>query len=314
MTLDPGHGFPARAALAADGLHLALQPVGADEFRDPFVADTLKRVGGPLSVQSIPAHQLGGATTDTAPAGLIFHIARCGSTLVSQMLQASQRVVVYSEPIALNEVLTGAAQVDRPLAVAALRTLGARFAAHAGGPYVVKLSSWNALHADLVVEAFPRTPWAAVIREPLEVCVSLQRSRPGWLRPESAALFAAQVPLGAAPDGDERRVASFIAAFCAALAQLDPARGLVLPYPSLPGAVASRLAPHFGLTLDDAALGRMAGASRRHAKAPAERAPMFEQDTDAKRAAATPRLREAVQAIAQPAYARLVEAMAACLA
>jgi hypothetical protein len=314
MTPARRHGFPARAALTADGLHLALQPVGIEEFHDPFVADTLKRVGGEFSVQSIPLPQLGEATADTAPVGLIFHIARCGSTLVSQMLHASQRVAVYSEPIALNEILSAVARVDRPVAVAALRTLASRLAAHAGRPYVIKLSSWNALHADLVAEAFPGTPWAAVVRDPLEVCVSLQLSRPGWLRPQSGALFAAHVPMDTLPGGDEPRVARFIGAFCAALARLDAVRGVVLPYTSLPNAVAGRLAAHFGLTLDDAARQRMAEASRRDAKAPSDHARLFQRDTEAKRAAATPALVDAVRAFAQPAYERLLESMAARLA
>ncbi len=123
---------------------------------------------------------VGWAARDTAPVGIIFHVARCGSTLLSQSLKRLDDLVVYAEPQPVNEILAPPHKWPRADLVAALRTLSAAFARHARRPYVLKLSSWNTLYCDIVAEAFPDTPWVLSLRDPVEVGVSLLASPPGW--------------------------------------------------------------------------------------------------------------------------------------
>ena len=74
------------------------------------------------------------AASDTAPAGIIFHVARCGSTLISQSLKQLGTLAVYAEPQPVNEILVPPHQWPRADMVAAIRALGSAFARHAGGP------------------------------------------------------------------------------------------------------------------------------------------------------------------------------------
>lgn len=309
----PPPELPARAALRGDRLFFEMHAIAPAELREPFLQQTVQRVAAAPALLQIERDELPATAAamapGAAPAGIVFHVGRCGSTLVSQMLRQVPGLRVYSEPLAVNEILVPPHAWDRAGRVAALRATAELFAQHAGAPYVIKLSSWNTLYAGLVAEAFPSVPWAFVVRHPLEVCVSLCQRPPGWLRDgRGARLFADLVAADGARDerdDDEAFVARLFAAYCRAVTALDAGRGLVLPYDDLAQAVATRLAPHFGLTLDEATLQRVMAASQRDAKAPPDTDAAFAPDGGRKRAAASDRLREAVQRLAEPDWRRL---------
>ncbi len=176
------HWLPIRAALRPDGLLVALRDIKPHELRDAFMQETVARLSGADQLLQVSRADLLKPVTGPQPAGLVFHVARCGSTLVSQTLKQFDGVTVYAEPLPFNEVLLPPHAGSRAEMVGALRALGAALARHAGGPFIIKFSSWNTLFCDLLVEAFPATPWALCLRNPAEVAVSLLRETPGWLR------------------------------------------------------------------------------------------------------------------------------------
>ena len=304
--------LPARAALRPEGLYLDLRDIGPEQLQDPFLQHTVQRVPSRSTVVQVRRQELGLVPPGSAPAGIVYHVGRCGSTLVSQLLRQHERLVVYSEPLAVNDVLVPPQEWSRAELVGALRTLGACFAGHAGKPWVVKLSSWNTLYCDMVAEAFPATPWVLCVRDPLEVCVSLLERRPGWLRDagEPSHRFAPLVDPGRSSRTAEDYLARLNAAYYGAIGRLDPARGGLVEYETRPDAVWSRVAPGFGLTIDERTKERMSRASRADAKAPVGSPKAFEPDRERKRTVASPALREAVDSIARPARARLVAARA----
>jgi hypothetical protein len=289
-------------------LYVALRDIDPAELHDPFMQETIKRVPARETLIEITKTELGELAQESAPAGIVFHVARCGSTLVSKMLKQHTGLVVYSEPLPLNEILLPPHKWARADLAAALRALGHLMRRHAGRPYVMKLTSWNTLFCDLVAEAFPETPWALCVRDPLEVCVSLMQSTPGWLRNATQAghPFAPQVDPKRQSQTQEDYVARLFAAFCVAADRLDRKRGLLLAYDTLPDAVWRSLAPHFGVTITDAVKDKMALASGAYSKAPIASARIFVPDDAAKRAAASPALRAAVDGLARPAFERLV--------
>ena len=79
-----GDWLPARAALHPTGLYFALRDIAAAELQDPFMQEPVARVAAPERFVQVVPEDLGRAPPASAPAGLIFHEARCGSTLVSQ--------------------------------------------------------------------------------------------------------------------------------------------------------------------------------------------------------------------------------------
>lgn len=307
MQATQGDWLPARAALHPTGLYFALRDIRAAELQDPFMQETIARVPARESVVQVARADVGKGATGTAPGGIVFHVSRCGSTLVSQLLKQQVGVVVYAEPLPVNEILVPPHKWPRAEVVAALRSLGAAFARHARKPYVLKLTSWNLLFCDLVAEAFPESPWVLCLRDPVEVGVSLLRQPPGWIWEGEgpAAAFARFVDPDGVAQSREAYVARLYAAFCDAASRLDPGRGRLVGYPSLPAATWETIAPHFGQPVDAALRVRMQSAAAMDAKAPIGRPAAFTGDAAAKQAAAGESLRREVDLHARPALARL---------
>lgn len=305
-------GLPVRAALDRTGLYLALRRIGRDELQDAFMQQTIARIRAKERIVQVARDALGRAARDEAPAGVIFHVARCGSTLISQSLKRLDDLVVYAEPQPINEILAPPHKWPRADLVAALRTLGAAFAQHARRPYVLKLSSWNTLYCEIVAAAFPDTPWVLSLRDPVEVGVSLLKSPPGWFQATSEASrgLLERVDPAHASRSREEFVARTYGAFCAAATELDVRRGRLAPYDSLPASVWRIVAPHFGLTVDDSQRERIAEAARRHAKAALGTVVEFKSDVAAKQDAASPALRLAIDSLARPQLERLMRSHA----
>lgn len=301
-------GLPTRAVLGATGLHLELRSIEPEQLHDPFLQQTVTRVPAQQVRIEIPKAELTKKSSTAGPAGLIFHVARCGSTLVSQLLKHDEQIVVYSEPLTFNEVLVPPHKWTPAELVEAVRTLGASFARHAQKPYVLKLSSWNTLYCDLVAEAFPATPWALCLRDPVEVCVSLLDRPPGWMRdsPSAPHLFTRIVDPTQSCRTREDYCARVYAAFCEAAGRLDVNRGKLIRYEALPDAVWDDLGPHFGFSFDDQAKRLMSESSRTYSKSKVGQTTEFLPDDAKKRAAASSELRRSVEAVARPALERLI--------
>ncbi len=302
-----GNLLPARAVLRGDGLYLALREIGPGQLQDAFMQETIARIPAAESFVHIAREDLGKASPETAPAGLIFHVARCGSTLISQLLKTLDNVVVYSEPLPFNELLLPPHKGPRHELVAALRSLGDAFARHAGRPYVLKFSSWNTLFCDLLTEAFPGSPWILSLRDPVEVGVSLLQQPAGWMRANDDA--SRQLIRYVDPDSTARSPEEFVArlygAFCAAACHLDAGRGRLVRHDALPAAAWEIVAPHFSQSVDDVQRERMAQAARINAKAPVGQNAVYASDVARKQAGASAALRDAIATFARPSLERL---------
>ncbi len=204
------------------------------------------------------------ACADAPPAGFIFHLSRCGSTLVARLFQAAGMRVIAEAPPVDRAVQAGRADW--------LRWLVAAFGG--GTPYLVKLDSWHIHSFPLIRAAFPAVPWVFLFRDPREVLLSHRRSPgmqslPGALDPQLLRVSSETAFLHR-----DEWCAHVLAALCrSALEHLDEG-GLAVDYRDLPGA-ADSIARHFGIALDDAARERMAGAAKFDAKKPGS---MFHRD------------------------------------
>jgi hypothetical protein len=227
--------------------------------------------------------------------------------LISQLLKTHDDLVVYAEPLPCNELLLPPHKWPRHELVAALRSLGDAFARHARKPYVLKFSSWNTLFCDLLAEAFPDSPWVLSLRDPVEVGVSLLSQPAGWMRDADgpAKELRRYVDAEGAAQSPEEFVARLYGAFCDAAGRLDAGRGRLVHYETLPAAVWEIVAPHFAHSIDDRQRARMAQVARVDAKAPMGKAAEFAGDAATKQAAASPALRQAIEAFARPSLQRL---------
>ena len=312
-----GDAAPPRGWLPARVTGQAGEPVvdwaffGARRLTQPFYEESLGAVASlPFNRLFRLRTRLGdlAARAAFAPAGFIFHMSRCGSTLAAQMLAASDANLVVSEAPPIDAVV----RIDRATAgrdgeaahAARLAAIVGAFEHVRGGAgrLFVKLDSWHACALPLFRRAFPATPWVFLYREPIEVMVSHLRRRGMQMTPELIApsFFGADWQ-GASPDEDY--AASVLAAICtAALAAYEGGGGLLVNYRELPGALASRILPHFGVEAAPEEIAVIEAASGRDAKHPAT---AFAPDSAAKQAAATPAIRAAVVRHLADVYAQL---------
>lgn len=293
-------------ALLLDWVHFADAPLA-----EPFFGLSLQRARArPLNRAFPCATPLAGAAQGRRPDGLIFHQSRCGSTLVSAMLGALPGATSVSEPAPVNAVvqLVLAGRLPLEEGVAALRAVVGgygRRAQRASGPFFIKLDSWHSRALPLFRAAFPDTPWLFLFRDPVEILVSHQRMRgpqtiPEMMHPSWYGLEAGE---GAPGEDYCARVLARIGE--AALAHRGLGGGLFVDYAELPGAVAGRILPHFGIAAKPEAVAAMAAVTGRDAKAPYQ---PFAADAEAKRRAAGEAALAAVEAHMRPVFARLCAA------
>lgn len=117
--------------------------------------------------------------------GFIFHMSRCGSTLVSQMLATNSRFFVISEPTIINAILDPALNIPdnlrKSLLVAAMKSLVTCMPSGSELMFI-KFRSWNTLFLETILTSFPSVPWIFVHRQGTEVLQSVFQKPPGWLR------------------------------------------------------------------------------------------------------------------------------------
>lgn len=265
--------------------------MSGERFTDPFFDQSVARlmksdegrsiVRTPLSV----LHELDQAPS-LNPCGFIFHVGRCGSTLVSRLLGLVPGVIAVREPRPVNNLLE--ADPERLDEVARVRTLQSLIRALGRvrfgdeSHFVLKLSSWNIRKAALFREAFPDVPMVWVQRRPLEVLASMFADPPGWLalrnHPAKAAQFFGLDPAAVMRmDGFEFAAQLLASMFDAAA---DAELGII-DYDDLPRAVSDVVAPLFGITFSSADRTLMEEQARYHAKS-ADAVP-FSDDSERKR-------------------------------
>lgn len=234
------------------------------------------------------------------PSGFIFHLSRCGSTLLAQMLAAVPEHVVISEAQPIDAVLRAGETcpgLDDEQRAQWLRWMISALGQPRRGErrLFLKLDSWHALDLPLIRRAFPEVPWIFLYRDPLEVLASQLARRgaqtvAGLLSPALFGIDPAQGPLMPAHD----YCAAVLAAISeAALRHCDGGARLI-NYSQLPQAATALVLPHFGVEPCAGQLEGMAAAARFDAKTPAQ---AFSRDpsklarlTAVQRAAVEPRL------------------------
>lgn len=251
---------------------------------------------------------------EVKPAGFIFHVSHCGSTLLANALRTAEGVQVVCESRFLTQVLlpvhVPTSDYMRERWSSRLRAvLGAFFSLFAHHPdgrahrLVIKTASTSLLSMGLLRSLFPDTPCVVLIRDPAEVIVANMQIGGGWFAskemPESAGrLFGFKEPVAAMPV--EEYAARVVGALMnAALA--SPVEGTMLvDYEDLNERRMREIASFFGLELP---LGseRLEPVFGYYAKDPAQRQ-KFEDDRARKRDSVTPELRAASRRWAMPAY------------
>jgi hypothetical protein len=114
---------------------------------------------------------------DVKPAGFIFHLSRCGSTLISGCLSEPDSTCVFSESPLLTELL-----LDNKLSTVQQKKFLCSFinlqaAAFQNRPQlIIKWNAWDIFRFEIIRELYPQVTVIFLVRDPIEILASHQRS------------------------------------------------------------------------------------------------------------------------------------------
>jgi hypothetical protein len=255
--------------------YLGQRRLTAAFFEDSFVG----QAAADKRVCRTPLAALDDLPEAVAPSAFIFHVSRCGSTLLTQLLATLPRCIVASEPPVLDAFFrlhqlkpqhSGGAHTLRQLMAA----LGQRRSPNESH-FFVKFDSWHLPWMAWLRSVFPETPCLLLYREPAEVLASHRRQRGAHMVPGLVDLSALQLDLSGLAPGDLDGYAARVLAgvFRAALAHCrGEASGgqalTLLNYSQLPAALRTELLEQWGLKCSTDELAAMQLRAKSHAKNP----------------------------------------------
>jgi hypothetical protein len=241
--------------------------------------------------------------------GLIYHMSRCGSTLLAQMFAAVPENAVSSEPDPLDGVIQWLqlADVEPQLANVAIRAIISALGRDRGNgqrQQVIKLTPWNVFGLPIIRAALPEVNWVYLYRDSVEVMVSVMH-RPGLH--SVAGLLPDQIT-HAAGDGSSSQE-EYAGQVLAAMGKtvLDHWKlggGLLVAYPNVAEAATSGILTHFGMEAASDGLALMQTASQRDAKMPDQ---AFANDAAQKRADASIEMVAVANRLMEPIHYQLIE-------
>ncbi len=181
--------------------------IGDKSFEEPFFADTIgacyqfpvnsKFIKTVSTVDILPEWST--TINSVEPAAFIFHISRCGSTLLSQLLAMDPGHIVLSEVPFFDELLrmhyqwpgTSFETTDKWLQ-AAIKFYGQKRRGDERHLFI-KADCWHIFFYERLRKLYPGTPFILLYRSPDEVLQSQQKRRgmqavPGIVQPELMGL------------------------------------------------------------------------------------------------------------------------------
>lgn len=196
------HWYPARLRNDKHGLHCEWIELKDIPFADPFFDETLTRGRGkplnsgcfrPTSSIAVLA-EWSNALPHVQPTAFVFHVSRCGSTLLSQLLGLHPRSISLAEVPFFDDVLRLPFKASVPSGVDLNRALAAAIAIygqHRTGDekhLFIKLDSWHVFFWRQIRACYPDVPFFLLYRRPDEVLQSHRKLRgmhavPGLIEP-----------------------------------------------------------------------------------------------------------------------------------
>lgn len=190
LPLPPGW-IPYKLTTDAGQLLVHWLYTGDKKFSEPFFEETIlkckshdynsRRYSAVSSLEGLVSSARN--LVPAAPAAFIFHTSRCGSTLLTQLLDTSPRCMVLSEVPLLDQVMRLPVSQEflnhrvQEEALKAVIALLAQTSADRNEHVFIKLDSWHVCFHKLLRKLYPETPFILIYRKPEEILRSQQRRR-----------------------------------------------------------------------------------------------------------------------------------------
>jgi hypothetical protein len=298
---------------------------GPTPLAEPFfgqTADRLRKAAQPAReiVTNIATMiRMSNGLPAVRPAGFIFHVSHCGSTLLSNALKLAPQTVVASEPPALvrltrrySDPATGYlknrwAGTRRDLMDSIFRLL-AHYRTGEIEQVVIKFASANLMSMKMVRSCWPDTPCVVLVRNPSEVLVTALKGG-GWLEWKTQGDLACELfgwtelPQTVQEMAKEDYCARAMGQLLASALEAVDEHCKVIDYEDLNRQRICEITSFFGLALPEDGKG-LDHVFSYYAKDPEGRRP-FQHDSARKRRLASRVLHQSAQRWAVPAYAEL---------
>ncbi len=222
-------------------------------------------------------HEWATAADTIAPTAIIFHVSRCGSTLLSQLLATNTADIVLSEVPFFDELLrmgyrNGNTETVLPLLDDAIKLYGKKRRPDQEHLFI-KADSWHIHFYDELRNMYPGTPVLLLYRRPDEVIRSQQKQRgmhaiPGMIEP---GLFGFPEEAAFSTDLDAYMAGvleTYYAAFTAILKK-DPL-AFAFDYKEGMMNIVQQMLEKCGIALSAAQSAAMLDRSSRHSKYPGQ--------------------------------------------
>jgi len=319
---DFSNWLPIQFTFRGEGTSVRWIDFGRSTLEEPFFNQTLRRLRTtkpPAAERTTDVSELYNQllATGQTPAGVIFHVSRCGSTLLLNALKTDRNVVGLSESAAIGPLLNAEVfwnsgmprtmwESTRRRLIEAVLESYARMSSTKDAKIVIKCHAATILQIATARQVWPSVPFVVVVRNPIDVIVSNVLVPAGWLR-------ARHIPIGRRNMfgwmSDEIEAMS-VEEYCArgigrfmevARSCLDE-RCLVIDYENLTPTTALRIGALFGVSC---AADRFESVWSLYSKDPSS-TQRFEDDRNSKRRAATSAMREAAAEWATVPYELLL--------
>ncbi len=296
--------------LIHDPLRILCQDVSQADFTQATFDRGLPQDGATLEWSLDELRSSRNPESSLRPGLFVFHMSRCGSTLLARVLAKSPRHFVISEADIINQLLYLLAEENvsnpprDPQSANLLRNLILEMTRDLGvgqQRFFVKFSSWNILLLPLIQRAFPHVPCLFLYRRPEEVLVSGLSQPPSFLadkdsefgRDLSGVSLTRIRSMPVVEYGSICLRRMMIAALASNVRFLN--------YDRLTPKCLARTLDHFHLPYEPQELATMQAAFQVDSK----RDTRFEDDRERKQRAVTPEIRESVARLLEGCYQRM---------
>jgi hypothetical protein len=237
--------------------------LGDKRFEEPFFHDTLRNLPADERYTTWTPWERLSDEGDIAPTAFIFHVSRCGSTLLTQLLATERSCIALSEPPVIDSCLRqegGCSESAMRKTVAALGQQRSPTERH----LFIKLDSWHIGSLPLFRRVFPQTPFLFLYREPAEVLASHRRLRGRQMVPDlvEQSMVGGAVLEGGDIEGYGARVLEHF--YASAVKWADEL--LLIDYRQLPQVAWTELAEWLSLSQDTRAIAAMQARATLHSK------------------------------------------------
>jgi hypothetical protein len=257
-----------------------------EQFTEPFFYDTIGKIKathrgvwknsvGELDMLKIWADDMDAIP----PTAFIFHVSRCGSTLLTQMLGTDEQNIVLSEVPFFDELLRLPYQSDKvskegigSLLTAAFRFYGQKRTGIEKQLFV-KVDSWHICFYSELRLLFPDVPFILLYRTPDEVLASHQKLRgiqavPGLIEPEVFGFDRSEILVNNLDAYMAKVLERYFEAYLE-ITENDPL-SMLLNYNEGVASMMEKLAEFTGITFNEEQLELMNERSKYHSKHPNE--------------------------------------------